>query len=272
MKLNLKTKLLVGAVALTAAGSVFANTNIASGATGDGSLFLNVVDTTAGTSYVLDLSATNATDHVKEFNGSLSQTFDLNADANWTTFKASTGATDALQYNVVGLISVSGQNQFTFTSNAGTGTTAGQVGSSSNQMVKNNAALDTFINAVNVSSTTSTSSLFVTNSGANANAAAYFGGSFHPASGIPSTVDNVGTAMSFYNLGLNGTQALNKAKVTTYAGTWDLTNLSTLTYSVSAVPLPMPLTLLLSGLALMGIIARRGKSQASDMSFSGAAA
>jgi hypothetical protein len=272
MKLNLKTKLLVGAVALAGAGSAFANTNIAYGGSGDGSLFLNVVDTTAGTSYVLDLSATNATNHVKEFNGSLSQTFDLTTDANWTTFKSSMiAATDSVQYNVVGDITLFGQNQFTFTSSSPTGTTAGAVGSSSNQMLKNNA-MDTFINAVNGSTTTSTSSLFVANSGPNANSNAYFGTAFQTASGLPSTIDNAGTAMSFYNLGLNGTSTLNKAKVTTYAGTWNLTNLSALTYSVSAVPLPMPLTLLLSGLALMGIIARRGKSQASDMSFSGAAA
>jgi hypothetical protein len=112
--------------------------------------------------------------------------------------------------------------------------------------------------------------LFAANSGPNANTPAYFGASFVTASGLPLTTDAVGTPEKFYNLALNGTSSLNKALVTTYAGTWDLTNLSTLSYNV--VPLPMPLTLLLSGLALMGIIARRGKSQSSDISFSGAAA
>ena len=273
MKLNLKT-LLVGAVALTAAGSALANTTIANGGTGDGSLFLNVVDTTAATSYTLDLSALNASDHVKEFNGSVAQSFTLTGDANWTAFTSSIAAGDTVNYNVVGDITLSGKNQFTFTSNSATGTGASQVGGSTNTQLKNNN-MDSFINAVNGSANTSTTSLFATNTGANANTPAYFGASFVTASGLPLTTDAVGTAEKFYNLALNtanGTSNLNKALVTTYAGTWDLTNLSTLSYNVSAVPLPMPLTLLLSGLALMGIIARRGKSQSSDISFSGAAA
>src|SRR5882757_7259995 len=123
MKLNLKT-LLVGAVALTAAGSAFANTTIANGGSGDGSLFLNVVDQTAGTSYTLDLSATNATDHVKEFNGDVSQNFTLTGDANWTSFTSSIGAGDVVSYNVVGDVTINNQNQFTFTSNSPKGTGA----------------------------------------------------------------------------------------------------------------------------------------------------
>jgi hypothetical protein len=273
MKLNLKT-LLVGAVALTAAGSALANTTIANGGTGDGSLFLNVVDTTAGTSYTLDLSATNAGDHVKEFNGSVAQSFTLTGDANWTSFTSSIGAGDIVNYNVVGDVTLNNQNQFTFTSNTAKGTGASQVGGSTNTQLKNNN-MDSFINAVNASANTSTTSLFVTSTGANANTPAYFGSAFVTAGGLPATTDAVGTALAFYNIAINpanNNSNLNKALVTTYAGTWDLTNLTTLSYNVSAVPLPMPLTLLLSGLALMGIIARRGKSQSADLAFSGAAA
>jgi hypothetical protein len=91
---------------------------------------------------------------------------------------------------------------------------------------------------------------------------------------MPDTTAAVGTALKFYNLTATSASGnnLTTSIQTTYAGTWDLTNLSTLTYSVSSVPLPMPLTLLLSGLALMGVIARRGKSQSSDVSLSGLAA
>ena len=271
MKLTRKTTLLVGALAVAASGSVFANTSIAPGSTGDGSLFLNVVDSTAGTSYTLDLSALNSSDKVNEFNGANPQSFTLTTDANWTAFTASIGATDNVTYNVVGGDTQQGSNRFTFTSGAAKGTTAGQVGSSTNQMLKNNN-VDPFINAVNASTNTSTTSIFVQSTGASANPPAYAGTAYQQASGIPASFSAVGTAMAFYSLGLNGTVNLNKATVTTYAGTWDLTNLSTLTYSVSAVPLPMPLTLLLSGLALMGVIARRGKSQPADVSLSGFAA
>jgi len=66
----------VAAFAIAASGPVFANTNIIPGSLGDGSLFLNVVDQTAQTSYTLDLSALNASDRVNEFNGSVFQAAD----------------------------------------------------------------------------------------------------------------------------------------------------------------------------------------------------
>jgi len=102
MKLNRKTTLLVGALAVAASSSVFANTNIIPGSTGDGSLFLNVIDQTSQTSYTLDLSALNATDKVNEFNGNVSQSFTLTGDANWTSFTNSVAAGDTVVYNVVG--------------------------------------------------------------------------------------------------------------------------------------------------------------------------
>jgi hypothetical protein len=77
----------------------------------------------------------------------------------------------------------------------------------------------------------------------------------------------VGTAMSFYSATMNNTRSGN-ATLATFAGTWNLVG-NTLTYS--AVPIPASWGLLLSGLALMGVIARRGKSSDGDF-ISGAAA
>lgn len=264
MKLNLKTLLLVGAVATAASGSVFANTNIIPGSAGDGSLFLNVVDQTAQTSYTLDLSALNAGDHVLEFNGNAGQSFTLTGDANWSSFTSSIGAGDSVVYNVVGGNNLAGQSKtFWFTSTAA-------VGNTTNQQLRNNN-IDSFINAVNSTAQASTTSLFAS---AASNAAAYAGTSFQTAAGVPNTFTNVGTAANFYSLATTSATGNNLTKPVpnVYAGTWNLTDLSTLTYSVSSVPLPMPLTLLLSGLALMGVIARRGKSQSSDVSLSGLAA
>jgi hypothetical protein len=264
MKLNRKTTLLVGALAVAASGSVFANTNITPGSTGDGSLFLNVVDQTSQTSYTLDLSALNASDKVNEFNGSVSQSFTLTGDANWTSFTNSVAAGDTVVYNVVGNDTLKTANaQIAFT-------TAGATGNTTNTQIRNNN-FDPFINAVNSSTNTSTTSLFASASG---NAPAYAGSAFQTAAGVPNTFVTAGTAVAFYNLTTTSVTGnnLTKPAATQYAGTWDLTNLSTLTYSVSSVPLPMPLTLLLSGLALMGVIARRGKSQSSDVSLSGLAA
>jgi hypothetical protein len=267
MKLNLTSKLLAGALVLAASGSVFANTNITDGQGSNGSLFLNVVDLTAGTDYVLDLSTAAASNHYKTFNGSALQTISLGSDANWTAFKATTGS-DEVQYNLISLDTFSGEEGALITSNAPTGTSAGSVGSTTNSQVRNNSVVNDYIHAVNGSTTASTSSLFVTTTGGNANPDAYFGTVFHTAGGFPNTLADVGTAQNFYKIAANPGLNLSKAPVTAFAGQWNLVG-DTLTYT--PVPLPMPVTLLLSGLALMGIIARRGKS-GTDVSFSGAAA
>jgi hypothetical protein len=266
MKLNLSTKLLAGALVLAASGSVFANTNITDGTGGNGSLFLNVVDLTAGTDYVLDLSTVSASNFYKSFNGSSPQSINLGSDANWTAFKATTG-TDEVQYNLISLDTLSGEEGALITSTAPTGTSAGSVGNTTNSQVRNNSVVNDYIHVVNSSTGTSTSSLFVTTTGPNANPDAYFGTNFHTAGGFPNTLADAGTAQSFYKIAANVGNNLGKAPVTTFAGQWNLVG-DTLSY---AVPLPMPVTLLLSGLALMGIIARRGKS-GTDVSFSGAAA
>jgi hypothetical protein len=265
MKLNLKTLLLVGAVATAASGSVFANTNIIPGSTGDGSLFLNVVDQTSQTSYTLDLSAFSASNKVNEFNGSAGQSFTLTGDANWSSFTNSIVSGDTVVFNVVGAdTSKTAQAQISFTS-------AGTVGANTTNTQIRNQSWDAFLNAVNSTQQASTTSIFASASG---NAAAYAGTGVQSAGGVPNTYATVGTAMNFYNLTATSVTGnnLTKPAPSVYAGTWNLTDLSTLTYSVSSVPLPMPLTLLLSGLALMGVIARRGKSQSGDVSLSGLAA
>jgi hypothetical protein len=74
-----------------------------------------------------------------------------------------------------------------------------------------------------------------------------------------------GTALAFYQeTSVNLRSASIVATLATLAGTWNL-NGGVLTYgSLSAVPLPTPLLLLLSGLGLMGVVARRGKGASTD--------
>ena len=68
----------------------------------------------------------------------------------------------------------------------------------------------------------------------------------------------IGTALAFYQDAASRSVIANGVA---FAGTWDLTSAGTLTYGgVSAVPLPTPLLLLLSGLGLMGVVARRSKT------------
>jgi len=81
-----------------------------------------------------------------------------------------------------------------------------------------------------------------------------------------------GTSLAFYSEVTNASNsALTKGTVTKFAGTWSFSG-GTLSYNVSSVPLPAPVLLLLSGLGLMGVVARRGKSAAGDSMMNGAAA
>ena len=278
MNLKQTTRIVVGLLALAAAGSAFANTTIADGETGNGSIFLNVVDTTNLTSFVFDTGL-----HLNAFDGNASQSFNLAADANWQTFITGAGA-DQVQFNVVGINSQGSSNTYNavFTSNAVTGTQVGRVGSTSNGQLQGVANLNPFISAINLSATSSTRSLFVADTGANANDAAYFGSNFSMGSGFAppgasaiKTLQDVGTAQKFYKIGLNGdgSQSGLKALVTTYAGVWNLAG-GLLSYTVAGGELPLPdsLGLLLAGLALMGVIARRAKSSGAGDTFMGAAA
>ncbi len=272
MKASFGLKALVAALALSAAGSAFAQTTISNGVGGDGSLFLNVWDSTNATSYTLDLSATSvlgSTQHMNEFNGGSTLSFNLGGDTNWTSFLAGIGGTDSVQYNILGLNTpAGGVNQLDLTSNAPKGTTTGKVGGTTNAQLANIPNINSFINAINTSGGASTIS--VTTGSGNP---WYYGNNNGIPAGIPNTLAALGTALSFYQLSDSGTGNLGKATLLTYAGTWNLTSAGLLSYgSVSAVPLPKSLVLLLSGLVLMGVIARRGKTGPSGDSFPGAAA
>ncbi len=266
-----KLKTIAGIAALAATGSVFANTSIANGQSGNGSVFLNVIDTNNQTSYVYDTGL-----HLNSFTGTSSLSHNLVGDTNWTSFLTAAG-NDALQYSVVAANSNGSTNTYNtdFTSNAALGTSVGKVGSTSNAQLGQVASLDPYINAINLTVQPSTNSLTAS---ALTNDAAYYGDSFNMGSGFRGGAQvagipiqaALGTSLNFYQLGLNGDGSTSslKALVTTFTGTWDLTTGGLLTYT--AVPLPKSWGLLLSGLALIGVILCRSEPVNGD-SFSGLA-
>jgi hypothetical protein len=78
-----------------------------------------------------------------------------------------------------------------------------------------------------------------------------------PGSGVDALV---GTALNFYSEASTNLTDTTTGTTTlaTLAGKWTYAN-GVATYGASAVPLPTPLLLLLSGLGFMGVVARRGR-------------
>ena len=259
-------KALAGAVALAIGGTALANTSTNATTTGD--LFLNIVDTTTNTSFFFDTGISQAS-----FNGGSSITpVSLASDPNYTAFKAAVGATDVLDY------SVASATKTTATPNVGTvffttnNTPVSQQGShvASAQATLASAFLP-FVNGT-TSSTTNSASITGGSTTAGAGNAAWWGaplneGVFQTQLGIASDNAAIGTALAFYSESSNALRSTSNAAtvLTTFAGTWDLTSAGVLSYTVSSVPLPAPLFLLVSGLGLMGLMSRRGKSSSNDM-------
>jgi hypothetical protein len=86
------------------------------------------------------------------------------------------------------------------------------------------------------------------------------------------TLGATANTLKFYALTSTDTAGSSNASVAyNTLGTWSFSTAGLLSYATSAVPLPAPLALLLSGLGLLGFVARRKTSASADV-FAGAAA
>jgi hypothetical protein len=269
MSLNLGTKVLAGAIAMAIGGAAMANTNLDATTTGD--VFLNIVNTTNDTSFLYDTGISQA-----NFTSSTTFSVNLASDPNYQTFIAASGTLD---YSLESGLSNGSPKANQFSVDV-TGNTA----PAPQALLRPNLdgaelAMSTFLtNANSVTSTTTNSALLsgVATVGSLVGQAFWGGASEQAvssnlfANGIVPYDDQAtpGTALTFYQESING-------GITTL-GTWDL-NGAVATFAganvgtgPSPVPLPTPLLLLLSGLGLMGVVARRGKPSADPAS--GAAA
>jgi hypothetical protein len=251
--MSIKTSLqaVAGVVALAVAGSAFAVTT----SDQNGTIFLTINDTKDNTSFIFDtgLSSTG-------FNASApttTQTFNLAGDANYQAFEASVTDQSFVEYSVLGGFGDGSTTNpkigtlFTASSPASVTTAGGNV-----KQVYNNLA--TVLAVGNPSG----GSTFVpaATSGTFGWAAAGYEASTN-AQYVMNDAAQTGNSMAFYSFASNNPNSGSIPAIQkTFAGVWTLAANGVLTYSVSSVPLPAPLLLLLSGLGLMGVISRRGRS------------
>jgi hypothetical protein len=246
----------IGVAALAIGGTAMAQTNLDAVA---GDVFLNIVDTNNNTSFLYDTGITQA-----QFgSGTGSYSLGLSGNSTYQQFVTAAGGSltgAGIDYSVYSVTNNSSGPVILFTSNSPLAGTA----ANANTVAQATAALTGFLPGANANNTATTplpgSAILGVNN--------YFGqGSVE---GVLQTnllasggTDNaaIGTALTFYDTSAGAGRIATYNGVTTEPSTWNLSSAGLLTYNtVSAVPLPTPLLLLLSGLGFMGVVARRNKA------------
>jgi len=241
--------ILAGAVALACSGAAIAQTS----AGPNGTIFINVVDTTSGTSFLFDTGLL-----VSSFSGSGSYSVNLATNsassAAYAAFVATEGGSDTIDYSVVGNYAPTSGTPLDLTLSTSTSAPTLSSGAHGVQAAGEiQAFVATNSNPAGGATFFAASSTTQWNSG-------YESGLQN---NLGSSSDNalIGNAIGFYGITTTANSSRGGVSVSPFSSTWDLTSAGVLTYgSPAPVPLPTPLLLMLSGLGLLGLVGRRKQS------------
>ena len=257
MSANLGFKVLTGAIALAIGGTAMAQTTLN---TTTGDVFINVVDTTNSTSFIYDTGVSQAA-----FSGSANYNGSFSSDPNYAAFKAAEGGSDNLDFSVFSATQGNGAETVYFSSSITAPTTQ-----TSTNMSIGATNINSFLIGANSIPSTTTNSAYLTGAyefGTALNegtiSAQLLNSPTANAAGGYADDGALGTSLSFYEDAASRTGGVT-TNALAQAGLWTVNAAGTYSYNgggtVSSVPLPTPIVLLVSGLGLMGVVSRRNKA------------